>query len=476
MDQSSNYFEFVTKLCGYACENEIDDSFAFLCTIHAIEIPDLSYFEKLRLKYPDSILAKPIFLRYQHYFQEIHDWDLYLQATEYAIAQQPHDWILLILERFKFEFFHSRSSMSAEQEDAFNKIGMLIQKNETMSVFTPILHQTKANLYYAEGSLDAAVSELMKSVDLYQCQNDVIHAMHIMRFIVLAIRNFDIKESIKWWKQAFNLCQKLGFVDGDITTWTIRGTICSTRGDFNGAEESYVKAIELTHKTHPRYPLRALPTNLMFAYNEMRRYRDALEWAEDDNAPFVASEPMTVLGITLLNKARAQIAMGWLQEAENNISVGHKNILRIGREKNLADYYLVSGLLEKAKGRYFDAEESFRKGYEAANSSNQQNRINSCCLRLAELQVQTVDSETEDILHRKDNDWVSFIEMRARNRGYPGILGQALILKAMYLNKLSRFGEAKKALEEAIPIANRPGSRYLHFFLKDVMNLLKHTE
>ena len=172
MNQSAHYLDFSTRLCEYAYEYDVDDTIVYLGTLHSIDTSNMTYLEELCNAHPNSVLAKPQFLEFQLTVGKETNWNLYLYAIEEVLATSPADWIVIEMEKRKFDYSHSRVPTHMTQECALRRIEGLIENNNKLSVFQALVHSMRGARYFAEGSIDIAVEEYKKSVNLSLSHDD----------------------------------------------------------------------------------------------------------------------------------------------------------------------------------------------------------------------------------------------------------------------------------------------------------------
>ena len=161
-----------------------------------------------------------------------------------------------------------------------------------------------------------------------------------------------------------------------------------------------------------------------------------------------------------LNMARALIILERLDEAEYFLDIGRKLTMDVGINRALARTYVVTGLLERARGDIQTALQTIEQGLKISEGKNRQFPIIEILHSLAETEI-ILFTHYEDQNQDNVGPWLTRLEYEARERDFPGYIGLALLLKAQLRLNQGRVSDAYNILDEAIDISKNPGTKFL---------------
>jgi tetratricopeptide (TPR) repeat protein len=191
----------------------------------------------------------------------------------------------------------------------------------------------------------------------------------------------------------------------------------------------------------------------------MNRYEDALEWGK--MAVEITETQPSSYQFAYMTAARAYAGLRQFDTALKHIEESYKMALKQGEELGHVYQQFVLGLIELAQGNLSEAFSNFESALEIAESLGFQHWINSCLLRLAETEIEAYFFEGEVSPSEDRDTYLTRLEVRARERGYLGILGLGLIMKAQLRIKQEQVEEAVRLIKEAQGLAKQPGLRFL---------------
>jgi len=274
-------------------------------------------------------------------------------------------------------------------------------------------------------------------------------------------------------ESAAKTIKKLGYFERKTDLFTIMGLLFDARGEYDAAVRSLENGLELREKLHPGLSPRYFPAALSRAFRRMGLVEEALEWAKIglEAEPILSATPSVGLKVTgNLCVSIALALLGRVEEVKPYYDIGSELVLKSGVELWLSDMYLCRGLIERAEGRITDALVSFEDALDIVGRLKRQGRINECLFLLAETEIQHhFDTRKGDgilALH-----WIGVMEEMARRKNLPGVLGQALLLKASIQLHQHNNETARATLHQVRELSKNPGTR----FLQDKIEVLSST-
>ncbi|MFW9912466.1 MAG: hypothetical protein ACFFEU_08335, partial [Candidatus Thorarchaeota archaeon] len=185
-------------------------------------------------------------------------------------------------------------------------------------------------------------------------------------------------------------------------------------------------------------PVGAYALLLSDLYNVIKDPTSGLEWgrfAEDD----FESNP-SVRQRAVLNQAWSLSLLRLLDKAGEIIDSVREPILKSGVEGNLGWLYFVTGVSEMVEGSLDNAAKNMEDAIELYEGKHPLEYVLIIMENLAQLDALRAQADFEE----RENPWIALLEEKATSDDLPGILGQALLLKA----KLAYVGGDEGALRE----------------------------
>jgi tetratricopeptide (TPR) repeat protein len=204
---------------------------------------------------------------------------------------------------------------------------------------------------------------------------------------------------------------------------------------------------------------------------QMGNIESALEWAMMAfEGREILSDHSTKEPDDYLHMASALAATGRLEEAETQFHRGKELILKTRHDYAFVDY--VEGLIEQANDNAADAYRCISSALDLYERVGQQNRVNYCLVRLAELEVTQFPFDIAFQRTEEATPMLRRLEILSRDRSFPGFLGIALTLLGEIELKRGDVGQARRYLNEAIEISRKPETRYLKERIAALRNLI----
>ena len=483
MDEAYNYADFIDRLIDKVCSEDSSEPLAYIAIRHANNALDDLAIIRVVGKYSDSLLLSV----HRIIFREERDaisWedfrDQVITDAKQVLATNPEDWIAFTLYNRIFnlllEFYSFSPDQIKAQDDALDHMDALIQTNETLRCFEPLLlmsrglvsktrdRDTRSAMDYHQSALEIAIE--------FDDRSTIVAALS---WIATSIRNSDTKKALELLQRARGIVEDLGVsrrMNGIIHNTS---TVYATRGEHNAVIDCQLEVIneyereENVSEGIQTYPPSIHAILLARAYNQIGMGEEALEWCKYA----LESSQSVIQAWGHLRTAWSFINLGRLDEAEDWLNKGHKMVIKLGPELLLEDVYHLTGLLEMTKGDIEIAMLSFERALEIADRIIRQSRINPNLLKLTECELALWDVEEGVIEAETSGPWMTRLDETVRDMDLPGVFGESLLLKAELRLKQGLHDEAMEYIREARTLAQQPSMSFLEDKIESLMSLVK---
>ena len=224
------------------------------------------------------------------------------------------------------------------------------------------------------------------------------------------------------------------------------------RGEYTLAIEHYQESITIVESVG--FPSGNISLVLSTLYNVIGEYDSGCEWgfmAEDQfqNRPYLVPR-------AILNQAWGQILLGKSTEALILIDSIRDAVTKSGRETQIAWLHFVTGILEIADGDLISAASSIEEALKIYENRKGTIMIQMIFLRyLAEIEVSLSDQEVSICPS------LCLLEEKSIDEDLPGILGQALLLKAELALKQNDESMLREIIQQLRPLTEMSSMQFL---------------
>ncbi|MHA2041588.1 MAG: tetratricopeptide repeat protein [Candidatus Thorarchaeota archaeon] len=458
MDQASDFADFAERLCERTISESSSSVMEYLAFTFAYWLENYNLIDRLEAAGKVSDLAKPLLLNVRAERGRSVSWDEVKTSLMAALKAAPNDWIashLYLIWRISTTLYFSEADVEIKPLDM---ISAAVNTNSDFQIFEVFLLVIEAKHLLRENRRKKAISLYRQALAIARKHDDRVHVAWLLVRLASIVKQSDIKQAIDILITARELSEELGsrFQIGLIQHQM--GHIMGYRGEFNAAieyqydfkaiSESLVDSAPIVHSFIAAY------------FNMSGNGEKALEVSEKAFGPDEA--PSRFLPYARAQQAWALINLGRYTEAEEVITICQKLALKSGDTGNLAWYYMVEGLLDKAEKRFENAAVNFQKVLDFYNNEPTPLFQNICLLNLTEIEI---DMLTDDsLLDNRDSSgpWMKRLEGLVQKNDLPGIAAQSLILKAKLRHRQGKSDDVRRILKEVQENAKKSSMRYLN--------------
>ncbi|MHA1951162.1 MAG: tetratricopeptide repeat protein [Candidatus Thorarchaeota archaeon] len=453
--ESENYREFVSRLADYVYTKDVSSEIAHTAILHAWELRETGIIQNIASKYGESSIVKPWTYPLRTKSDRLSSSHHIRDAIELAMHDNPPDWIrmnLLLLRSYTL-IHTSQGSVALDAAKA------LLESSTDFSCFRPYFHHIECRLIYEqEGNLSEAISICKKGLELATEDDNLYQAIWLNRWLGMFTMNTDRELAFQHLEEAYRLAKNLGTPFHTAAVLTEMGWISDIRGEYDLAFAFYDEARTLATSMDEISDRHALV--LSNASNNLNDAQQALDWAKWalDWHLKNGSEGDTWIHTAM---AWALTLLGRLEEASEHLDISIELAFRSGQEREIAVFYLVSGIYENSSGDPASAIETLKGALEICERTETQQYTNRTLLALVSAEIELFKQEGGDDTSDSSGQWMTYLEDTARSKNLPGILIQHAILKADFQVAQGRTDEARATLVNALDIYNSPGVRTL---------------
>jgi tetratricopeptide (TPR) repeat protein len=471
MEKATGYVDFIHMLGQHLLKTEASPKLVHVCVRLARTIESYGLMERLGERYPENDLIRPhyVWARVRTGTAEVSALE---EATRVAIEAPHDDWIA-----FSFHFLRLSTDLPASTKahlDNLSAMDRIVKDNPELSFLGSYVPYLISMDKEREGFIDEAIDLRKKSVAIAVEFDDYILAIPILRELAPLMMKKYPSEAMRIIKNLEDYYPHLGTPASESSYYqSIRGYLHLIRGEFDTSVEAFERAIDIVEKQHPFSTLRNVPHRLALTYLDMGRMESAAEWANFALAskststayPFFMSLAHLILSCALCET-------GDVDEAEEQLSLGHELSLKIGNESILIYSYYASGLIDIAQNDILSGMASLERALEIAERLIIRDRIHSILLKLVECEIALSDA---DVSEQTSGLWMDRLESVLQKDDFPGIRGLSSLLKARFRIKQGRIEEAYEILKETRTLASNPGLQYLNEKTDEVQSKAEHT-
>ena len=129
---------------------------------------------------------------------------------------------------------------------------------------------------------------------------------------------------------------------------------------------------------------------------------------------------------------------------------------------------MVNGQYEKALGDYDSAVHSLENALEINQRNSRFNRLVSCLMSLAEIEVARYKTNPENMHDDVSGPWMEQFQNNILERELTGYLGILFCLKSDLRFKQERYDEARNLVNEVLSISQQTGYEYLRNIVENL--------
>jgi tetratricopeptide (TPR) repeat protein len=455
MADTENYHEFVSRLGEHITDNDVSSELAHIAIVHAWELRETSVIDKIASRYSNNPFVKPWTYPIRTTSDRLSSSHHIQDAVELAMYDNPANWIEMNLLLLKsYALLHTPQGPMA-LDDAKT----LLETASDLSCYRPYIHHIEGRLIYAqEGNPTKVIPICQTGLELALEDDNLYQVVWLYRWLGMVTMNMDPHLASEHLEEAYRIAKGLGTPFHTAQVLLEMGWDSVILGEYDLALAFYDEARTLVVSMDEISDRHAMTlTSICSDLNDAQQALDWAKWALEWHMNH-GSEGDSWIHSSM---ARALVQLGRLDEAEERLDVSRELAFKSGQEREIALFYLVSGIHETFSGEPATAIETLRSALEIYERTETQEYINRTLLALVRAEIEFFKLEGGDETSDSTGQWMTYLEDTARSKNFPGILIQHSILKADFHLAQGRVGDARTTLIQALDIHDSPGVRSL---------------
>lgn len=471
--KAGGYDNFVDQLVDFVLTKDETDDLTYFTTIQAWLSFNVHIMEKLLERILNDDVLKPWV--YFHAFNgasiEV-DWEEFTSTVDRALERSHKDWIRvhILMIGIMFAPLTHRERFLAEAEE-------IIKRCPELTGFKPEILIRRGWDCRFSTDVQGAIRYFEQAYKIADEYNDILRKADANGDLGGHLKESNIWLAIEKLEESYRDFKSIGANvwagarAGDL------GLLHGIIGEYDLAVEFYIEANRILESSNRgKFATSVVLSRL---YCDLNLPEEALEWLKwkrdgEEITPDILKElPSTENREYLLSVARTMIQLGHLDGIPNLLNETHKIILKRGDEAGHVYYNHVSGLLEIALGNVEEGMQYLIDSLEEAERLQYQVYINSALLSLAKTEIRLSKRETDIGDTGTSGQWMTRLEIHAREKNYPGIQMQHALLKAEYQEMIGETELALLTLQDALGFTDSPGVKTLR---KRILDRMKEIE
>ena len=457
MDETSNYYEFVQKLCEVALNNDVPVNLAYIATMQAWWCRMRSTIVLLEEKYRDVPWIKPwLYIVDSGVRDQKMAHDDVVELIEKAIEHSIEDWIEIDLH-ILHAFFHHPFGEAINLYEPLDKIKGMIKTNPRLDCFESVLYGFEAIGKLKENNINDALEIVQKGKFLAKRHDDAVYMYMNMLQEALILSVVNVNKSASMFENLYELVQELQVPAFETEILNDSSLLYETMGEFDLVISCHQEIMKILDASDRRISDTTFVI-LARTYATLGNGEKSLEWINkgiEDSGQFAGPQ-------MLIYKAWALALVNRIDEAEKALENAYRRVIKTSFERHLADYYQVSGVIEQKNSNFLNALNMLEKAWEIANRLRAggitRNRVLIDSARVENL---TLAQSKDDAKIVAPGKWLSTLEKYACERDLPGIRMYGALLKSEFYQNQGQLKDALATLQDALKITDSLGVQTL---------------
>ncbi len=448
MDGSSNYYDFVQRLCKVVLENKVPLVLVFIAAVQAWWTRAEESVKLIQEKYKDEPCIRPWgYVIKSSVSDQAQYHDSIVAAIDKALDTTLADWMEVELHFIHSYLHYPTFGDVPSLLEPLERAKSLIESNPSLACFQPLILMFEGCVQGMEEYRKDSIDTHKRGLELARNNDDKLYTYLNLEPLAGVMVNFDVQESLDLFQEMYDLAQDL-----DIPYMIGEALYDSSIAfGFAGEYDLQISSIEECIKILGGDDSDWM--ELSWTYAELGDGQMALEWANQafENVGHIEYPRL------YLAKAWALALLNRVEEAEHNLDTAYSLILKTGKEYPLGIYYHIAGVIELARGDYEAALDLLEKSEEIIERIAIILYQNNVLLDLARAEILLAGQSKGSTIGITPGKWLSKLERHALERNLPGIRMYAALLKSEFYQNHDQLKNALTVLTDALHITDSPG-------------------
>ncbi|MHA1906832.1 MAG: hypothetical protein ACW98Y_06035 [Candidatus Thorarchaeota archaeon] len=464
MDAAYNYHDFVKGLNQRVLEEDCSDLAIYFALHHSALVLDMDSIEKIGRKYGKLPILRPNLFYASVYQGNVDDVEKVHESADAILKSNPPDWLVLEMRLLKFEVDMIQYPKTLYNSENFEEIEKLLEKSPELEFYENVLFDCLSEKAMRDGDAEEVIRCIDLAIKSTEKSNDIVRLAYHLRRKSDYLQTSDIVEAKRTLIRARDIMRTLGNMAGEASILYYLSRLDALRGEYNLAIARCLEVIQIRESMDLSKGVYAIMLSTL--YNAIGEPEAGLEWAKMAEVDF--ERHPAVKPRSILNQAWALILLGKNTVATLLIDSIRGDILKSGLETILAWLYFVSGVLDFAKGQYYEASANIEDALNLYEGKGYVENAVIFMYYLAQLDAYRVMASQDDS-DEHVTPWISLLEDKARGDDLPGILGQVLIVKIKIALSQNDDDSVRELVNEIKLLGQEPSLDFLNTTLEVIL-------
>ncbi len=465
MKESSNYYDLVCRLAEHVLDNDVHQHLAHIAAAQAFWAHATEMLQAISKKYHGTPYIRIWGLsrgaKWMQFGADVPRRD-FESEVDRVVEQSDEDWI--VAEVYLSYAFHLMPSPVHETLESLDKVRVLIAENAHLRCFDALVCAIEGFVRGREPCPEEAIETLMRGLSIARESGDVLSELLAISFLAATKRNSDIIESGQLFEEAYALASDIGAPYIIAEVLNSASMVYETTGQLDLAIACQLEGLQAYSDGNDVVPHIILSR----LYAKLGDGKRALE-----HINIAAIRKGDGAGCYFyLQRAYALILMDRLEEADDDIATAYSKLVRNDLEYDLAAYYRICGICEKAKGNLLNALDYLERAFEIDERLPRFFWGIETLFSLAdvELSIELLSEHIDEAY--PSGPWTTRLETQLRVHNFPGLLMRFALLKADFYQQTGQYLDARQVLSDALQLSDSDGARTFRFRIVEKINEL----
>ncbi len=461
LSEAYDLHDFAHLLCNRVCEGETTNQLIFMAVHFAALFFDFTALDRIAKAHGRLSIIRPNLFYGTALQGKPEDFEKVRSAADEVLASKPPDWLAMEMHLVKLEAENEEYPKVLHDSSTLDTIEGILEKQTEFDFYRSRVLDSLTIRAIRDGDAERGLELNQSAIDNAEKHDDINRLAHLLRTRAGILESSDHAETQRLLLRSRDLMKRLGDRGGFADVLFLLSKAESIRGNYNAAIDYNLESVSIWESIG--MPVGMFALNLSTLYNLTGDSEAGFEWAKMAENE-LSSKPMWQPR-AILNEAWSLTLQKKYSEASSIIDGIRESINRSGLESNLGWLYFVVSVLDAAEEDFFSAATNVEESLEIYERHSGYVSFYICLQHRAKIEVyETILTQSHDT-DKAIGPWLQSLEEKARSEDLPGILAQALLLKATLFDRIENRIEAKRVIKELAFLVNSNGLEFLRVAL-----------
>lgn len=450
LSKAYDLHDFTHLICDRVCTEETTEQLVFMAVHFAALFFDFTALDRIAKAHGGLPIIRPDLFYGTALQGNPEDFEKVRYAADEVLAHNPPDWLALEMYLVKLEAENEEYPKELHSSSTLETIEGILEKQPEFDFYRSRVLDTLTMRAIRDGDTERGLELNQSAIDNAEKHDDINRLAHLLRTKAGILESSDREETQRLLLRSRDLMKQLGDKGGFADVLFLLSKAESIRGNYNAAIDYNLESVSIWESIG--MPVGMFALNLSTLYNVIGDSEAGFEWAKMAENE-LSSKPMWQPR-AILNEAWSMTLQKKYSEASAIIDGIRESINKSGLESNLGWLYFVVSVLDAAEEDFFSAATNVEESLEIYERHSGYVSFYICLQHRAKIEVyETILTQSHDT-DKATGPWLQSLEEKARREDLPGILAQALLLKATLFDGIGNPIEAKRVVKELAFLVN----------------------